>query len=77
MFVTDEVELHDVASARSMRRQLNYARCQRDASPVNAIDFLQRRICLRLRSKSAALPRPDNALLAIISELLSYSQAST
>jgi hypothetical protein len=35
------------------------------------------RFCLRLRSKVAALPRPDIALLAIISDLLSYSQVST
>ena len=35
------------------------------------------RFCLRLRSKAAALPRPDTALLAIISDLLSYSQVST
>ena len=35
------------------------------------------RFCLRLRSKAAALPRPDIALLAIISDLLSYSQVST
>jgi hypothetical protein len=28
----------------------------------------------RLRSKAAELPRPDSALLAIISDLLSYSQ---
>ena len=35
------------------------------------------RFRLRLRSKAAALPRPDIALLAIISDLLSYSQVST
>ncbi len=35
------------------------------------------RFCLRLRSKAAALPRPDTALQAIISDLLSYSQVST
>jgi hypothetical protein len=35
------------------------------------------RFHLRLRSKAAALSRPDSALLAIISDLLSCSQVST
>ena len=46
--VAGEVELHDVASARSRRRQLNSARCQRDASPVNAFELLQRLARLRV-----------------------------
>jgi hypothetical protein len=46
--VAGEVELHDAASARSMRRQLNTARCQWHASPVNALELLQRLARLRV-----------------------------